>query len=495
MLVAAATLQVVQLSSPSHPAGLWSHVAGGLAAVVTAWLFSRRARAVRGREAAGWWTGAVVAVFMVADGVDALSRQAFSREPSVVSGIYVFGVVLAASAQVHLLARPAFGRLGRITQILDATSVATALFGLAWHFVLSPARPTLGPEATMVFTMATLLMILGAAWAFIQVFSTTPEHNGYALHLLGCALAVGAIGSLTALHGYVTDRPGLVLSADGLLLLVFLLMALAGTQNASAAPHVTRQVLSARSVLLPYLPVAFSLVTFVVLYLWRGTPESVLLGALLGAMASAMLRQLVSLFVIKGLVAELDNQRDRLDRLAHRDALTGLLNRPGLAAGAGAAFSRVHSDGLTAVLVMDLDDFKPVNDTFGHGAGDAVLVGVGERLTEITRPTDVVARLGGDEFVVLLPELGDPAVAETIASRIVDRLAEPMAINGQTVWIGVSIGVVVSGDPSAELEDLLRRADAALYEAKAAGRNTFRRAPDVVPVPPETILSASGYRP
>ena len=124
-----------------------------------------------------------------------------------------------------------------------------------------------------------------------------------------------------------------------------------------------------------------------------------------------------------------------------------------------------------AVLLIDLDGFKPVNDRLGHAAGDQVLVSVAERLRLAVRPGDLVCRLGGDEFALLL---GEPATEEAglqVAGRILESLDQPMAIQGTTVLVGGSIGLTSGHD---SLSELLRQADVAMYDAKAAGKGAVR---------------------
>ena len=142
-------------------------------------------------------------------------------------------------------------------------------------------------------------------------------------------------------------------------------------------------------------------------------------------------------------LAELSRLKEELRFQAYHDPLTGLANRTLFLDQVEARLEDATAGGLPVVLFLDLDDFKIVNDTMGHAAGDRLLIGVAERLREVLRPTDVAARLGGDEFAVLLedgPELGD---AVTVADRIVDVLRSPFPIEGQDIVVGGSIGVAV----------------------------------------------------
>ena len=127
-----------------------------------------------------------------------------------------------------------------------------------------------------------------------------------------------------------------------------------------------------------------------------------------------------------------------------------------------------------ALLYLDLDGFKPVNDALGHAAGDEVLKEVARHLHAVVRETDTVARLGGDEFAVLLEPHGDREQAEMVAQRILSSLSEPIAVGGQQCGVGVSIGIALSSAQNFDTEAFIKKADAAMYEAKKASGNSYR---------------------
>lgn len=162
---------------------------------------------------------------------------------------------------------------------------------------------------------------------------------------------------------------------------------------------------------------------------------------------------------------------------AERDVLTGLLNRRGVDKAYGELVTRQEDCSGLALLMLDLDGFKAVNDEHGHHAGDALLALVARRVEAVVRRTDVVARLGGDEFVVLLTRLDAISTARLIASKLVEALGQPFALDGVSrVTIGVSVGVAFTHCPPAQIGELLRRADGAMYEAKRAGKSQYRLA-------------------
>ena len=172
---------------------------------------------------------------------------------------------------------------------------------------------------------------------------------------------------------------------------------------------------------------------------------------------------------------ELRESHRQLEKVAFYDSLTGLPNRRLLEERFifCAAASRRRGDRF-GLLVIDLDQFKEVNDNLGHDAGDALLVEVGCRLTTTVRECDVVARMGGDEFVVLLPETGNRASIESVCGRILSALAEPMVFHESRMQASASIGIAVFPDHGETWQKLYKTADLGLYEAKRSGRATWR---------------------
>ena len=161
---------------------------------------------------------------------------------------------------------------------------------------------------------------------------------------------------------------------------------------------------------------------------------------------------------------------------ARMDVLTGLPNRRMFLELAGTALGKVWNSGnKCSVLFVDLDGFKPVNDTLGHAAGDALLVAVGKRLHQSSPENGLVARLGGDEFAMLLPNSQrDDANPVFIAKRVLAGLQQPFEIAGREVSINASIGIATGPDSGRRAEDLTDAADRAMYMAKRAGRGTIR---------------------
>jgi diguanylate cyclase (GGDEF)-like protein len=165
----------------------------------------------------------------------------------------------------------------------------------------------------------------------------------------------------------------------------------------------------------------------------------------------------------------------KIEYMAHHDSLTDLANRVLLNERLEQALGRrIHREQMVAVHHLDLDQFKAVNDTFGHPAGDKLLKTVADRLRGLVSDTDTIARMGGDEFVIVQAPITDPADATALAQRIIERMSEPYDLDGHQAVIGASIGIAVGPGDGLRPDRLLRNADLALYRAKGEGRGTFR---------------------
>jgi diguanylate cyclase (GGDEF)-like protein/PAS domain S-box-containing protein len=181
---------------------------------------------------------------------------------------------------------------------------------------------------------------------------------------------------------------------------------------------------------------------------------------------------------VRGLVLNTRDVSDRKEleaQLVHQafhDGLTGLANRTLFAERVEHALARSGTGDL-AVLFIDLDDFKHVNDSLGHAAGDQLLIAAARRLQGCLRPADTAARLGGDEFAVLLERVADAEAAAAVAARVLDTLHQPFGLNGRTIPIKASVGVATGRPGVDEVEELLRNADVAMYAAKAGGKDRF----------------------
>jgi diguanylate cyclase (GGDEF)-like protein/PAS domain S-box-containing protein len=173
-------------------------------------------------------------------------------------------------------------------------------------------------------------------------------------------------------------------------------------------------------------------------------------------------------------ISERKAMEDYIKQLAYHDPLTRLPNRTLLSdrfnLAEAHAFRYKH---LLAVMVMDLDKFKNVNDTLGHGIGDKLLIEIGGRLTTTVRKTDTVARIGGDEFVVLLAETNGEEDAMNVAQKIIDIVKKPLVLDKHELTITTSIGIALYPDDGHDFESLVKHADFAMYRVKQQGRNNY----------------------
>ena len=169
-------------------------------------------------------------------------------------------------------------------------------------------------------------------------------------------------------------------------------------------------------------------------------------------------------------------ERDNFHSLAFTDPLTGLANRRSLTTSISAALASFGQTNILAVFMMDLDGFKQVNDKFGHDVGDELLVAVAYRLRGLLRNSDVVARLGGDEFLVMSNGLSNDQQAHEIGEMLLAAFAEPFVLSSKSCQVGITIGYALAPQNGQSSAQLLKRADAAMYEGKASGKNCLRRA-------------------
>ncbi|MCU7729755.1 EAL domain-containing protein [Actinoplanes sp. KI2] len=383
---------------------------------------------------------------------------------------------LAIGLIIYALLRLPFGRqsgseLFRI--VLDAGTVMLACAIFAWHF--STRHALHGGDQGMIYvSLALTTLALLAVFAVAKVMLTRPAGfiDRTALRMIGVGVLVGALSS--TLRPLVEPMnahlfPGIV----GMPLIFFLAGWAAERQR--AADYTPRRGVRERPrrsfSFLPYVAIAAVDALLLSVALPESAPDRRVV--VISAVA------LTALVVVRQVTAFVDNGRllSRLDHGATHDALTQLPNRR--------LFHERLTKALTApgersvaVALIDLDDFKEVNDTLGHEVGDLLLIAVAERLNGCIRAEDTVARLGGDEFVVVL-DGADPAAADLAAQRMMAALRAPVLADGHELPIRASIGIA-DGRAGDEAGRLLRHADIAMYAAKAiAGTASLHFTPDM----------------
>lgn len=173
-------------------------------------------------------------------------------------------------------------------------------------------------------------------------------------------------------------------------------------------------------------------------------------------------------------VTEQRKEKLKFEDMAHRDALTNLHNRAFFDSRLPADMARANHEGIgLALLYIDLDGFKPVNDRYGHETGDAVLREVAFRLRKGLRQNDIVCRIGGDEFSVILPGVSSNEDVRSIVEQMLARLSQPYHIDGNVYELGASIGIALLDEGVRDSQELVRKADAAMYRAKQSGKGRF----------------------
>ena len=343
--------------------------------------------------------------------------------------------------------------------IIDAALFGLCSGGPLWVWLVQPHLPAGVSAAGQMLLLADLLVLCAVAAGLIRIGRVGRPGRASIGYLFGTAVLTVA-GNVTA-----TLAPGSPWSAE---LLVGAYLMLAAAPIHPGAPAITRPlpvaVVATGGPRLRWVAAALSV-----------NPLIATVQAMRGETSASLLLPIGTLLVIPLVVLrirQLTAQRDRAERtLAHHathDELTGLYNRRHITAVIDQAIAEGDRD--LAVLVCDLDRFKPVNDAYGHPAGDEVLRVIATRLTGVIRAGDVVGRLGGDEFVVLCPG-GTPADAEQLTARLTAAVRQPIAVPGGVVTVGVTVGAAYArpGVP-VDRDVLVGRADAAMYAGKTADR-------------------------
>jgi diguanylate cyclase (GGDEF)-like protein len=355
-------------------------------------------------------------------------------------------------------------RVDRTGDTLDATILVVAGVSVMWQFIIGPevresGIPLLAHAVSIAFPVMDLVV-----FAMLVRFVVTVSRRNASMRLLLGSFVVLLVADvvysvLLSKETYAYGGP-----TDGLWMASYLLVGVAAvhpsaSQLRTSAPATRHRVSFGRLAFL-----CAAVLTGPVLVVAR--PKE-----LVAVAAASALSFILVMARVTGLNRELATVGAEMKTRASTDALTGLANRVAFVAGVDAALtaSTGHA-GTVAIVFIDLDDFKDVNDTLGHAAGDEVLRVAAARLREAVRPTDVIARLGGDEFAILLEGVHEPAVAMRTAQRAVTALAASLEVAGTSVHVGASAGLALrrlGSDP----ESLMREADVAMYTAKRQGKN------------------------
>ncbi|MFG1926327.1 putative bifunctional diguanylate cyclase/phosphodiesterase [Cryptosporangium sp. NPDC048952] len=356
--------------------------------------------------------------------------------------------------------------MGKLRLVCDGSIIAFSLSALVWLFIGDDwyATPDSAFGDVSVAVLCLTLMTVVAMVILLLIYGQVAWRSAFTGLAVGAAmLSTSIVLQLIAVLRETEWNWGHAVAQLGLLAIAWS----AGRRTDSV--HVRDHGASLLAQAWSYLPLLVLVIFLIRQQTTAGRIDPVVLWHEIGVVVAVVGRQFLTLRMTASLTTELGAQRERFAHQAFHDPLTGLANR--------ALFGERLEEALAgrpALLLIDLDGFKAVNDTRGHGAGDQLLVAVAGRLRGAVRATDTVARLGGDEFAVLLPGASASADATGVATVILERIAEPVALGeGTPVSVRASVGIALA-DGSATAETLLRDADLALYEAKESGKNRYR---------------------
>ncbi|MDW3213626.1 MAG: EAL domain-containing protein [Ilumatobacteraceae bacterium] len=388
--------------------------------------------------------------------------------PSVADALYLAGYPLLAAGLIPI-ARTRRGRRD-VGGLIDASIVTIASAAVLWVFIMDP---TVGDSSTSVIARVVAVAYTAGdvlALGVLALMLTRRTGNERPFWYITAGVAAMFVGDVAFSFMALQDSYQLGGPIDALWYLNYTCFVLAVMHP--GCEHLGDGATGGHTRLTPS-----RLASLAVAALAAPTVLIIRIESASTSQASVLLAGTLVMFVLvivrlQLIAHDLDDSRRQLSYDASHDALTGLANRTLLADRAGELLARPGTTGTTAVLCLDLDDFKPVNDLLGHSTGDELLRVIARRLTDLAGERDVVARLGGDEFAILLADTDtDGAVA--VAQAAIEAVRHSADIGGPVeVYPNVSIGITIgrTGDP---VEDLLRDADIAMYSAKRRGKGQW----------------------
>jgi diguanylate cyclase (GGDEF)-like protein len=389
------------------------------------------------------------------------------RFPSVADAFYLGCYPLLIAGLLLLIRRRSAGHDG--AALIDAAIIAIGVALLTWVFLIVPyvrdASLTLPARAVSIaYPLADVLLLAVVVRLAVGAGARPPAYRLLAGSVVALLVVDAAYAWLNLTSGYHTGSP-----IDVGWMAFYALWGAAAlhpsmARLATAAPLPPPTLGRGRLVLLA----GAALMAPAVLAIEAARHQPIDVPVLV--VGSGALFLLV-VGRMHGLVKLLGATLATVEHQARHDGLTGLANRALCTDRVAHALARTrHAQGQVAVLYVDLDGFKQVNDTLGHAAGDQLLVQAARRLDACVRPGDTAARLGGDEFAIVLDGLAEPAVATQVAGRVLATLSEPFDLPAHPIRSGASIGIASTSGPLEQADTLLRRADHAMYAAKRSGK-------------------------
>ncbi len=461
-------------------------------------------------------------MFALGDLVWAILELGLSEPPfpSLADLFYLLNYPFLLAGVMLLPERPAT-RGEQIKKILDAGVVMVAAVLVLWNFLIGPVvaynadYPFLEQAILLAYPMGDLVLL----WALLRIIyrnSEQREENEVPVFLLAASIAITIVAdciyTYQALLGIYVSGGILDIGWRASILLTGLagisqITRIQSLQSPSKFPHRLETLISKVKSTTPYLAYIWLIAAYILLIQSRDIPLSMnflsLSIAVGGIICLILLRQIITLFenhklnmqlqqtmqTLQGQTSELERTNEELQneiterkaieqRLTHdslHDAMTGLPNRVLFLDRLGQAieYCKRRTEYTFAVLFVDIDQFKVINDSLGHLIGDQLLIAAGKRMENCLRSSDTVARLGGDEFAILLEITGEKNSAATIAEKLQANLNVPLQLDGHELYITASIGLVMSLADYTHPEEILRDADIAMYKAKSSGKARF----------------------
>ena len=397
--------------------------------------------------------------------------------PSLADVGFLAAVPLAAAGMLAFPAAPE-RTSPLIRSVLDGLIVASSLFVVSWATVLGTVFRTSGGDvfAQLIAIAYPAGDVLIGTVALILARRAPREQRLPFLLLAGGMvanlLADSGFAYLTAVNKY---GPGNTIDAGWVAGYLLILLAALAAGSRPPVLAMAEGNPGAGTRLLPYLPLAGAIGVTVLEQIANESLDPVVFWCLLITVTFVLVRQMLLLGENGALIARLESLSANLAYQAFHDSLTDLANRAAFRSELDRVLQSSRNREAVAVVALDLDNFKAINDNYGHGVGDELLKQVGRRLLHTVRPGDLVARLGGDEFGVVLGSIQDPELAPRVVERIVSELRRPFSIGGQAIKVEASVGFAFSAGSEVDIEALLRDADQAMYRAKTEAKARLRR--------------------
>ena len=398
--------------------------------------------------------------------------------PSLADAGFLISVPLAAAAALIFPGVPR-RKATQMASVLDGLIIASSLAVLSWAAVLRPVYEAGGDSVfAQILSAGYPAGDIVVATVLFALVMRLPRGNRVPIGLLVAGLGSSAVADSSFAYLTTNGSFGSGNFLDTGWFAGYLLLALGAFRAAQYPVQAadTIEVPPRWRVFLPYLPMTAALVAGGRSVILTGSLEPFLFWMIAALVILVAGRQFLTLSDNYTLVRKLGASAAEMRHRAFHDPLTGLPNRALFLTRVDEALEAVDV-GLgryLAIMVIDLDDFKDVNDTLGHGAGDGLLVTVAQRLAGCVRANDTPARLGGDEFAVLLDGIEEPAVSYEVANRVVASLSSSsVAIGSREIHVHASLGIAVARAGEVRREELIRRADVAMYRAKGEGKGRY----------------------